>query len=66
MQRNQVKRRLREIVRTTWLSALTEPGDIVVRALPTAYGAPFRALREQMESLLQALRTRRSEQARNA
>ena len=64
MLRNQVKRRLREIVRTTWLPVLTQPADIVIRAFPTSYEVSFRVLREQMESLLQVLRTRMSEQAR--
>ena len=62
--RNRVKRRLREIVRTAWLPSLTAPADIVIRALPTAYGISFPVLREQMETLLKALRTRMSEQAR--
>ena len=66
VRRNQVKRRLREIVRITWLPTLHQPADIVVRALPTAYGASFRALREQMATLLQAVYSRSSESTRSA
>jgi ribonuclease P protein component len=44
--RNRVKRRLREIVRLDVLPALPNV-DVVVRALPSAYGADVAALREQ-------------------
>jgi len=39
--RNRVKRRLREMVRTTLLPAMASlpPLDVVVRATPEAYGA---------------------------
>ena len=41
--RNQLKRRLREIVRTRVLPTLP-PGDLVIRANPAAYDAPFERL----------------------
>jgi ribonuclease P protein component len=47
--RNRLKRRLREIVRTGVLPRLgTQPVDVVVRALPHAYEAPFETLRDQL------------------
>jgi ribonuclease P protein component len=45
--RNRVKRRLREIVRVDVLPLLTQM-DIVVRALPLAYGTPFGVLRDDL------------------
>ena len=54
--RNRVKRRLREAVRLHMLSplqALAAPLDVVVRALPAAYGRDYDTLRAE---LLQALR----------
>jgi ribonuclease P protein component len=44
--RNRVKRRLREIVRLDMLSALPSI-DLVVRALPSAYAAGVVELRDQ-------------------
>jgi ribonuclease P protein component len=44
--RNRVKRRLREIVRLDVLPALPNV-DVVVRALPSAYAAGVAELREQ-------------------
>jgi ribonuclease P protein component len=44
--RNRVKRRLREIVRLHVLTTLPNV-DVVVRALPSAYKADGAALREQ-------------------
>ena len=44
--RNRVKRRLREIVRLDVLPALPNV-DVVVRALPSAYDAGVAELREQ-------------------
>lgn len=54
--RNRVKRRLREAVRLDMLSplqALAAPLDVVVRALPSAYARDYDTLRAE---LLQALR----------
>ena len=44
MQRNRVKRRLREIVRLDVLP-MVEGVEFVVRALPSAYGASYAELR---------------------
>jgi ribonuclease P protein component len=46
VERNLVKRRLREIVRQDMLPLLS-PVDVVVRALPSAYRASFADLRVQ-------------------
>ncbi len=47
--RNRVKRRLRELVRCALLPSLSAPGtrvslDVVVRAMPEAYGADLATL----------------------
>lgn len=52
--RNQLKRRLRELVRVDVLSALRAAGlavDVVMRALPSAYRASFHELRAEIETL---------------
>jgi ribonuclease P protein component len=46
--RNRLKRRLREIIRTALLPAIDAQVDVVVRALPPAYGAPFETLHAQL------------------
>ena len=46
--RNRLKRRLREIVRTRLLPALP-PSDVVIRSRPEAYDATFDALADQVE-----------------
>jgi len=56
VRRNRLKRTLRELARLTVLTALraTKTGssmDIVMRALPAAYGASFEGLRAEFESL---------------
>lgn len=43
VERNQLRRRLRELVRI-WLIPRLSGLDIIVRALPTAYGADFKEL----------------------
>lgn len=77
--RNRLKRRLRELVRTRLLpslrpaahsdaasaaTALTAtalaPVDVVVRALPTAYTAPFSALAAEVGRVYQEVRDRMS------
>lgn len=45
--RNRLKRRLREVARTGLLPALP-PVDVVVRTLPHAYQADFGTLRDQL------------------
>ena len=52
--RNRLKRRLREIVRTMWLPVLP-PRDIVLRVTPLAYDKDFDALRHEMTRVLDRL-----------
>ena len=48
--RNRLKRRLRELSRTRLLPALAgSGGDLVIRVRPEAYGASFEALARQVE-----------------
>jgi ribonuclease P protein component len=50
--RNRVKRRLRELVRREWIShSRGTARDIVIRALPAAYRATFDALRSELDVL---------------
>lgn len=54
VQRNRLKRRLREIVRTTVLPPLARADariDVLVRARPEAYGARYDELREELAAL---------------
>jgi ribonuclease P protein component len=50
VERNRLKRRLREIVRRRVLRTLVglSPADVVIRTLPAAYEAPFDALERQV------------------
>jgi ribonuclease P protein component len=51
VERNQVKRRLREIGRMELLPALRDAGlarDVLLRARPEAYGVSHAALREEL------------------
>lgn len=55
VERNRLRRRLREVLRRDWLPGAVEAGravDVVVRARPGAYDATFRSLRA---SLLEGL-----------
>lgn len=54
MDRNRLKRRLRELVRLQLLP-LGMPGDLVVWAQRQAYGATFAELRFDLESIIQRL-----------
>jgi ribonuclease P protein component len=47
VQRNRLRRRLREIGRRQVLPALAEPTDVAVRARPRAYTARFETLRRE-------------------
>lgn len=47
--RNKVKRRLRELARTELLPTLA-PLDVVIRANPTAYAADYDALRQALRT----------------
>ena len=51
VERNRVKRRLREVVRLEWLPVLP-PCDVVIRALPPAYGLDFAAFRRDLRKAL--------------
>ena len=50
VERNLVKRRLRELSRTRLIPAIAAaPADVGMRALPAAYLAPFDALARDLE-----------------
>lgn len=53
VERNRLKRRLRELVRAQWPERLAEmPAcDVVLYALPAAYAASFEALRHDVQKL---------------
>lgn len=61
VERNRLKRRLRELARTLLLPALRAHGgalDVMLRARPEAYTAPFAALRDEVAELAEALCSR--------
>ena len=61
VERNKVRRRLRELGRTVLLPALRNSGavlDVMVRARPQAYDAPFKELRDEMATLAEELCSR--------
>lgn len=60
--RNRVKRRLRELSRTTLLPVLVgvPPLDVVVRAAPEAYRADLAALADDLRLVMQRLSGRRA------
>ncbi|WP_420127175.1 ribonuclease P protein component [Longimicrobium sp.] len=61
VQRNLLKRRLRELGRTLLLPALGNcgaPFDVLFRARPEAYTAPFAALRDEVAALTKELCSR--------
>ena len=61
VQRNRLKRRLRELGRTLLLPALGNRGanfDVLFRARPEAYTAPFAALRDEVAALTEELCSR--------
>ena len=72
VERNRLKRRLREIARTRVLPGLRAGAtdsaavDVVVRALPPAYDAPFDRLREELvrsvERVVRRVREQQSQQ----
>ncbi len=51
--RNRLKRRLRELTRTTWpaLLATVPPRDLLLRAAPAAYDADFSRLADEVQRL---------------
>jgi ribonuclease P protein component len=63
VQRNRLKRRLRELGRTLVLPALRSRGlalDVLVRTRPETYGAAFDALRAELTQLVEELCSRAS------
>lgn len=57
VERNRLRRRLREIGRTEVLPRLrggAHPVDLLVRARPEAYGAPYEVLRQELVELVEA------------
>ncbi len=63
VERNRLKRRLREIGRTLVLPALGGAGaplDLMLRARPEAYGASFAELRDELRALAEELCSRAS------
>jgi ribonuclease P protein component len=61
VERNLVRRRIREIGRSVLLPALRNSGaalDVLVRARPEAYGAPFSQLRDELATLVEELCSR--------
>jgi ribonuclease P protein component len=59
--RNRLKRRLRELIRREWLAPLADGGtrDVVLRAAPSAYDADFAGLRAELAKLVNRLPTER-------
>ena len=63
VERNRLKRRLRELSRTLLLPALEARGlalDVMLRVRPEAYTAEFAALRDEIAQLAEALCSRAS------
>ena len=56
VERNRLKRRLRELARTRLLPVLP-PVDLVIRTLPEAYGASFAALEREIGKVGERLAT---------
>lgn len=54
VERNKLKRRLRELVRTRMLPVLA-PMDLLIRARRDAYGATFEALRDDVSDAARRL-----------
>jgi ribonuclease P protein component len=63
VERNRLKRRLREVGRTLVLPTLAgaaTPLDLMLRARPEAYGASFAELRDELRALAEELCSRAS------
>jgi ribonuclease P protein component len=61
VERNQVKRRLRDIGRTELLPALRNAGltqDVLLRARPEAYGAAYAELRDELGAWVEGVCSR--------
>jgi ribonuclease P protein component len=59
VERNRLKRRLRELVRIEVLGVLRKrpPIDVTIRATPAAYAAPLPTLRQDVASITERLRS---------
>lgn len=57
IERNRLRRRLREIVRVRMLPTLLQapPTDVLIRALPRAYSASFEVLEREIEGIVARL-----------
>ena len=57
VERNRLRRRIREIVRVRMLPVLAQspPTDVLVRALPRAYSATFEVLEREIEKIVARL-----------
>jgi ribonuclease P protein component len=53
VERNQLRRRIKEVVRTRFLGTLPS-ADLVIRARPAAYMAKLSTLSEELQQLVQA------------
>lgn len=60
VERNLVKRKLRELVRTEMLPTL-DALDVVIRATPSAYGADYPTLRAAVRQAIERMRQRTAE-----
>ena len=56
VERNLLRRRLRELVRTRMLPVIA-PSDVVIRPWPNAYGATFETLMSEIERVVEKLVT---------
>ena len=57
VERNQLRRRLRELVRTTMLPVMP-PYDVYIRSLPHAYSVPFARLAGDVQRIVERIGTR--------
>lgn len=57
VERNRLKRRLRELVRTRLLGVLPPTVDLVIRTLPEAYDASFASLERQVGKVGERVRS---------
>jgi ribonuclease P protein component len=61
VERNRLKRRMREVVRTTVLPSLDtrrSAADVLIRAKPGAYSLPFAEIRRQLEHMAETICSR--------
>ena len=66
VERNLVKRRLRELIRTELLPSMASMAalDLVVRAAPSAYGVDYETLRAAMRQAIERMRRSATESDR--